>query len=156
MSNRDIVNRELVNDFLVKLFNQIIDIEQLYMVKNGIVGLSVSELHLLDTISTFTNPTMSEIAQKATLTNGTITTAVKKLESKGCLERKKDPNDRRIIRVIITNKGHQAISVHNEFHDDMVARICDEQTLVENDVFIKALRQLTYFFEETKEALNDK
>ena len=97
MTNRDILNRELINHLFVRLFNQILDIESKYMVAHGVEDLSVSELHIIDAISSLSSPTMSTIASKATLTNGTITTAIKKLEAKGYVNRHKDQNDRRII-----------------------------------------------------------
>ena len=70
MTNRDILNRELINHLFVRLFNQILDIEGRYMSGKGIEDLSLSELHIIDVISSLPNPAMSNIASKATLTNG--------------------------------------------------------------------------------------
>lgn len=151
MNNRDILNRELINDLLVRLFNQILDIETQYMKAHGVADLSISELHLLDTISGSSHPTMSEVAQKATLTNGTITTAVKKLEEKKYVQRTKDENDRRIMRVGLTPRGIKVSRVHQEFHDDMVSQVCDESHVLDDELLLKSLRQLLYFFEEVKE-----
>lgn len=151
MSNRDIVNRELINDLFVKLFNQIIDIESVYMKAHGVEDLSISELHLLDTISSTSKPTMSEVAKKATLTNGTITTAVKRLEEKKYVIRTKDETDRRIMRVDLTAKGVKVNRVHQEFHDEMVSQVCDNSDVLDNELLLKSLRQLVYFFEEVKE-----
>ena len=120
MTNRDILNRELINHLFVRLFNQILDIEGRYMSGKGIEDLSLSELHIIDVISSLLNPAMSNIASKATLTNGTITTAIKKLEVKGYVKRRKDDLDRRIIRVELTTKGNRACKVHREFHEEMV------------------------------------
>lgn len=151
MNNRDILNRELINDLFVKLFNQIIDIESAYMKAHGVEDLSISELHLLDAISSTSNPTMSEIAQKATLTNGTVTTAVKRLEEKKYVIRKKDEVDRRIMRVDLTTKGIKVNRVHKEFHDEMVSEVCDNSDVLDNEQLINALRQLLYFFEEVRD-----
>jgi DNA-binding MarR family transcriptional regulator len=151
MNNRDILNRELINDLLIRLFNQILDIETQYVKANGVEDLSISELHLLDTISQFSHPTMSEVAQKATLTNGTITTAVKRLEEKKYVVRTKDENDRRIIRVGLTPKAIKVCRVHQEFHDDMVSQVCNETKILEDEVLLKSLQQLLYIFEEVKE-----
>lgn len=152
MNNRDILNRELINDLLVRLFNQILDIEFHYMKANGVDDLSISELHLLETISRSSYPTMSEVAQKATLTNGTITTAVKRLEDKEYVIRTKDENDRRIMRVALTPNGVKACRVHQEFHDDMVSRVCEETTILGDEQLLMSLRQLLYFFDEVKES----
>ena len=127
MTNRDILNRELINQLFVRLFNQILDIETQYMVGHGVEDLSLSELHIIDAISSLSNPTMSTIASQATLTNGTITTAIKKLEAKGYVKRRKDDNDRRIIRV------------------------CEDSHVLDDELLIKSLQQLLYFFEDIKE-----
>lgn len=42
MTNRDILNRELINHLFVRLFNQILDIEGRYMSGKGIEDLSLS------------------------------------------------------------------------------------------------------------------
>ena len=47
MTNRDILNRELINQLFVRLFNQILDIETQYMVGHGVEDLSLSELHII-------------------------------------------------------------------------------------------------------------
>lgn len=151
MTNRDILNRELINQLFVKLFNQILDIEAKYMVGHGIADLSLSELHIIEAVSSLAMPTMSTIASQATLTNGTITTAIKKLELKGYVKRYKDKNDRRINRVELTAKGNRVSNVHREFHEEMVSRVCEDSHVLDDELLIKSLQQLLYFFEDIKE-----
>lgn len=151
MTNRDILNRELINQLFVKLFNQILDIEWQYMSGHGVKDLTLSEMHIIDVISSLPNPAMSTIASKATLTNGTITTAIKKLEAKGYVTRRKDILDRRIIRVELTTKGNRACKIHREFHEEMVNRVCEDSDILDNELLIKSLQQLIYFFEDVKE-----
>lgn len=141
MTNRDILNRELINHLFVRLFNQISDIEAQYMVGHGVEDLSLSELHIIDAISSLSNPTMSTIASKATLTNGTITTAIKKLEAKGYVKRHKDENDRRVIRVELTIKGNRVCKVHRDFHEEMVSRVCEDSHVLDDELLIKSLQR---------------
>lgn len=108
-------------------------------------------MHIIDVISSLPNPAMSTIASKATLTNGTITTAIKKLEAKGYVTRRKDVLDRRIIRVELTTKGNRACKIHREFHEEMVNRVCEDSDILDNELLIKSLQQLIYFFEDIKE-----
>ena len=151
MTNRDILNRELINHLFVRLFNQILDIEAQYMVGHGVEDLSLSELHIIDAISSLSNPTMSTIASKAPLSTGTITIAIKKLEAKGYVKRRKDDIDRRVIRVELTTKGNRVCKVHHEFHEEMVSRICEDSHVLDDELLIKSLQQLVYFFEDIKE-----
>ena len=94
---------------------------------------------------------MSTIASKATLTNGTITIAIKKLEVKGYVKRRKDEADRRVIRVELTAKGNRVCKVHREFHEEMVSQICENSHVLDDELLIKSLQQLVYFFEDVKE-----
>ncbi|WP_249029225.1 MarR family winged helix-turn-helix transcriptional regulator [Tannockella kyphosi] len=153
MLNRDIINREVINELLVHLFNEILDIEQVFMKDRGIKDLSVIEVHLLGLISSIPTPTMSSIAKKATLTNGTVTTAIKKLEEKNCVERIKDKHDKRIIRVMVTSKGANACRVHQAFHDEMIGSICEDTDSLQDEHLIESLRKLCYFFEEIRDKL---
>ena len=41
MTNRDILNRELINHLFVRLFNQILDIEAQYMVGHGVESIHI-------------------------------------------------------------------------------------------------------------------
>lgn len=152
MDNRMILNREYINTLFTHLFHQILDIEAGYLRSKGITDLSMSEMHLLDDTATLFYPTMSEIAQAASLTNGTVTTSIKKLEGKGYVTRKRDEHDKRIIRVELTHKGFQAVGHHNAFHEDMVDAICKKTDITTNEVLMQSLRQLTYFFEDMKES----
>lgn len=49
--------------------------------------------------------TMSELGSKLYLNNGTLTPLIKKMEQDGFISRKRDPNDERIVRLYLTEKG---------------------------------------------------
>ncbi|WP_249029243.1 MarR family winged helix-turn-helix transcriptional regulator [Tannockella kyphosi] len=151
MSNHDENQRQIINELLVTLFNEILDIEEDYLQEHGVKNLTVTEIHMLETIESIENPTMSSLAKKATLTNGTVTTAIKKLEEKKCVQRIKDERDRRIMRVILTEKGKKAIAIHTKFHQEMIDSICSDTSSLEDKHLIDSLRNLTVFFKGFKE-----
>lgn len=149
--NREMINREMINDILVKIFNQILDIEEQYMQFHNVTDLSLSEIHILDAIATMVQPAMSDIAQKSMLTNGTITTAIKRLETKKYVERYKDENDRRINRVRLTSKGLKAAQTYSKFHEEMTSAICAQNDLIENEELLQGLEKLSNFFITVKQ-----
>ena len=153
MTNHEMINREIINNLLVGLFNQILDIEMRYMLSKGFKDLTINELHLIDAISSCGNPTMTNVADAATLTNGTITTAIKKLETKNYVKRSDDPYDRRIKRVSLTNSGIKASIIHNKFHEEMIDWLIGDTDILQNDILVESLQRLGYFFEDIKEKL---
>ncbi len=54
--------------------------------------------------------TMGELCDKLFLAYSTATDLIDRMEKNGLLERKRDSQDRRVIRLAITNKGKVAIS----------------------------------------------
>lgn len=152
--DKQLRNREIINDFMVSMFHQVLDIEQGYMRKCGLVEISLNDLRLLDIASSLETPTMSEIARHAHLTNGTITSAIKKLEEKGYAIRQRDDHDKRVYRVQLTDKGQRAVDYRVRFFDDMVDAICEDHEVIDNDALINALEHLTDFFEKVKGKLS--
>lgn len=51
----------------------------------------------------------AEIAERLEISAPAVSRTVKGLESKGCLERRLDENDRRSIRIAVTEKGREAM-----------------------------------------------
>lgn len=154
MDSASLRHREIINDFLVNMFYQIIDIENAYMKHQGIGDLSVTELKLLDIASALKLPAMTDIAHRVHLTNGTITSAIKKLEKKGYALRIQDANDKRIYRVKLTADGKRAVKCHVAFFDEMVNAVCVQDDIVSDKVLIGTLSRLSAFFDKMKESVS--
>lgn len=153
MDSVSLRNREIINDFLVNMFYQIIDIENAYMKYHGIADLSVTELKLLDIASSLKLPAMTDIAHRVHLTNGTITSAIKKLEKKGYALRVQDTNDKRIYRVKLTADGKKAVKCHVAFFEEMVNAVSRED-MISDKVLIGTLSRLSAFFDKMKESVS--
>ena len=57
--------------------------------------------------------TMSELGKRLYLNNGTLTPLIKKLEQDGYITRERSHEDERIVRLFLTDKGH-------EFRDKLI------------------------------------
>lgn len=51
----------------------------------------------------------------------------------------------------MTTKGNRACKVHREFHEEMVNKVCEDSHVLDDELLIKSLQQLVYFFEDVKE-----
>jgi DNA-binding MarR family transcriptional regulator len=140
-----------LNDFLVNVFNEILRIEENCLRSGEFKNLSVREMHVIEAVCAAQdqgiNNRAGDIAQAQGISAGTLTTAVTCLVRKGCIERRIDPQDKRIIRLYATEKGRCANEVHQRFHQDMVSGVLAALSPEESDILIKGLRSLKSFFD---------
>ena len=75
-------------------------------------GLSPARWRLLITLryqSDTSGASIGEIAGHLEIKEPTVTSTVDRAERDGLVERRKDPNDRRVTRVVLTQSGHDTI-----------------------------------------------
>lgn len=153
-------NKEQLNHFLVVTFNTILRLEEKTLESLTNNNLSISEVHLLETIFETMKKdenTATNIAHAAGITLGSLTTAVKTLEKKGYLVRERDESDKRIIHIIPTPIATFVNDQHREFHEKMVEEIVGNLSIKEEEILIEALSKVqSYFRGQIKTALNER
>lgn len=138
--------KDIVNELLVDIFNDILTIEQTALKSGKLNDLSVTEIHTIETIGMYVPRTMSEVAADLGITVGTLTTAINNLVKKGYVERKRDDKDRRVVKITLTKKGKLAYRVHEKFHSDMVKATIKGLSEEEEKLLACALEKLNEFF----------
>lgn len=138
----------LINTYLVRLFNQILAIEEQALQKEGLKDLSITEIHTLEAIALQQPCTMSEAAHFLRITLGTLTTSVNRLVKKGYVYRYRDDKDRRKVLVELTKEGEWANRRHEEFHERMVGQMTEDLKLQDNIVLMRSLSKLKKFFDK--------
>lgn len=146
-------NKEL-NYFLVKVFNEILRVEETSLKIGDFKNLSVREMHVIEAVC-FANENgadnrSSDIANALRISAGTLTTTVALLEKKGYLLREQDTHDKRIIRLYATEKGMNANLFHQNFHEQMVSNVIETLDKDEVEILIKGLKSLKAFFDSKK------
>lgn len=147
MTNRS-ESESVLNKLLVQLFRDILDIEEKWLQNSEFSDLSVNEIHVIEAISLDKERTMSEVAYDLSITVGTLTTAINKLVKKGYVDRRRIEEDRRVVLVMLTDKGKEVFKYHEEFHNDMVKCTIDSFSKEEEIVLVSALKRVSEFFEE--------
>lgn len=142
---------ETLNRFLVEVFGGILKTEE-QVLTAGRPDLSLREFHLIEEVCRAVDQgrdnRATAIAAAQRVTAGTLTTAVNLLEKKGYLERRRDEQDRRAVRIVPTKKGRQADELHTSFHKEMVDHVLRILTDEECQVFLRALSGVTNFFQQ--------
>ncbi|MEG0506131.1 MAG: MarR family transcriptional regulator [Longicatena sp.] len=139
--------RHTLNELLVDLFNYILLVEEKNLRDHG-VTLSMTEVHILETIQKSESNMMSAIAKKLMVTQGTLTVSTSKLVKKGYVEKLKDEKDKRIVRLELSDKAIPVLEEHNLFHDKMIEKLLNELELDKEQELIQSLRNLMKFFKE--------
>ncbi|MCI9292525.1 MAG: MarR family transcriptional regulator [Erysipelotrichaceae bacterium] len=139
--------RQTLNELLVKLFNNILAIEENNLRKQN-VELSMTEVHILEAVEKSDSNMMSAISKYLMVTQGTLTVSVTRLEKKGYVERIRDDVDRRIVRLVLKDKAKDVLSVHDAFHAQMIDKIVNELDIEEEQELLESLRKVSAFFKE--------
>lgn len=139
--------RHTLNELLVNLFNFILLIEEKNLQDQG-VKLSMTEVHILEAVKKSSSNMMSAIAKRLMVTQGTLTVSTTKLVKKGYLERCKDESDKRIVRLVLTDKAMNVLKIHNEFHEKMIDRLLNELNIDKEQELILSLKNLMNFFKD--------
>lgn len=144
----------IINELLVKIYNDILTVEQSALQQGKFKDLSITEMHTIEKIGMYAPRTMTNVAEDLHITVGTLTMAINRLVKKGYVERHRTETDRRVVLVQLTEKGKLAYRIHEKFHTDMVRHIITDLNEQEEDILISALEKLSAFMETLWEKLD--
>ncbi len=137
--------RKILNELLVEMFNHILVLEQKNLQDKG-VKLSMSEVHTLENIEKSESKTMSDVAKRSLVTQGTLTVAVNRLQEKGYIIREKDNKDRRIVRLNLTSKAIKVLEIHDQFHKEMIDSFIEDLQVDQDHALINSLSKIMDYF----------
>lgn len=136
MNHKTLANfSEAIIEFYEKLFSW----EQA-TAKNS--GLSPQQNHTIDIIGSIGPIRMKPLAGKLSITTGTLTVMVDRLEKSGYVRRQKDPEDGRGFIIVLTPKGEMAYKEHHTFHLKLAEDIGSHLSAEEADRFLSTLKKI--------------
>ena len=134
-----------INELLLDIFDKVLLTEEKALSRGNFSDLSVAEMHTLESIGLYGNRTMSETAATLGVTTGTLTVAVDRLVRKSYVERRRDTQDRRVVRIALTRKGKLAYRMHSKFHTLLVDRIVSPLNETERAILLNMLQGISVF-----------
>ena len=140
-------NYEVLHDILVKLFQEILDIESKALITSEFKDISVNDMHIIEAIGEREPKNMSSVAKIMSVTVGTLTIAINSLVKKGYVHRERSEEDRRVVLISLTKKGKKANAHHMKFHDGMIQAELKDLNEEQQEVLVKALMNLRTFFD---------
>ena len=135
-----------INHVLVKLINEIWELEEKAIITDEFKDLTNNDMHVIEAIGLGEGRNMSSIARQLNITVGSLTTAMNSLVNKKYVERHRSEEDRRVVFVKLTSKGIKAYHHHEDYHRQMTQAIMDKLDKKELPVLMKTLDALSDFF----------
>ena len=139
-------NYNTINEVLVKLFNEIMDIEAKAVITEEFRDISNNDMHIIEAIGKEGARSMSAVAKSLSVTVGTLTIAINNLVKKGYVDRVRSEEDRRVVLISLSGKGEKAFNHHKRFHEEMVQATLEGLDEKQTEVLVLALQNLSRFF----------
>lgn len=141
--------QNILNRFLVDMFNEILKAEELTLSKKY-KNLSLKEFHVIEAVCIANengkDNSTATIAENLRITAGSLTVAVNTLENKNYLYRSKIDKDKRIVRLFPTELGLEVNNYHSNFHTEMVDNVLSILSEEEAVILLKTLGNISVFF----------
>jgi DNA-binding MarR family transcriptional regulator len=140
-----------LNDLLISAYEKVADMEQHMLIGLEHTDVTISELHIMEFIGAASDEgrTISDIAVRFSKTPPSITVAIKKLESRGYVEKIRSIKDGRMVHVILTRAGRRVDAAHRYFHRNMGNQLLKRMGEEDRSALINGLKVLVEFFDHT-------
>ena len=156
------ININNIGDLFFEFQSKIQFFERKFLKEYGIVDVTPNEVKVLYIIGISNIKSMSEIAEKLRITQGTLSITVGTLVKKGYVIRTRHKQDRRIIILYLTKKSLNVIKHYGMFYyrllDELVNSLAEDKALAVNEILEKLnLIIETNFYEgiENYEEINE-
>lgn len=137
-----------LNDILVRLFNDLMDIEDKCLITGEFCNISNHDMHVIEAVGVEEPRSMSEVAKRLNVTTGTLSKSVNALVRKKYVKRRRREDDQRVVLLSLTESGIRAYEHHARFHRNMIEDIKEQLDDGETRVLIATLGKLVAFFQE--------
>ena len=142
-----------LNKLLKSTYNTVNDLQEKKVKKNKHLNLTISELHLMEAISEYLEQggaTITDLANDMNYTLSAATIAVNGLVKKGYICKEQDPQDKRSVRILLTERGEKINQVHIYIHKRLMRDLSKELDDKELEILMKSLTKIKGFFENLK------
>ena len=147
---------KVLNTLLVKLFRDIMNIEEEALIKGGFKDITINDMHVIEAIGKGDPKPSSVIAKKLSVTMGTLTKSIDRLTRNQYVLRERSDEDKRLVLLSLTEKGIRADVHHQNFHKEMVKAAMAQFDERETRILLESLGGLAdYFSEHRKNVIAD-
>lgn len=144
------------HELLMDILERIRMTEQEALLKGYFSDLTTTEMHTLQAIGLYDQPSMGETARRLGVTTGTLTVAIGKLVAKGYVTRERLPEDRRVVTLRLTRKGKLASRIYVKFHRLLLEHLMAPLDAKEREVLVTALERVSVYIRDQFEKYRER
>jgi DNA-binding MarR family transcriptional regulator len=133
---------EIINEHLMLMAENIAIFRRFASSTELFKNLTPQELHAITLLGKMGSPRMSELAGRGHVTPGTMSVMINKLVKKGYVKRKRDEEDRRVVRVCLTPSGKRIDRLHHNLHKEMTENLLALLTKSEQHQVAKIVQKI--------------
>ena len=141
------VSAQRMNEMLTAAYRSIIKVEELMLFDLSDGKLTLSEMHILESIGKRRGEsvTISDIAQDLEITPPSVTAMAKRLERKGYITKDRSGADGRRVFVVLTPVGLRAEIAHRYFRRKIIRELTAELNVDEKTAILTGLEKMNDF-----------
>ena len=109
-------------------------------------GLSPQQIHTIEIVGHVGSIRMKPLAEKLSITTGSLTVMIDRLEKSGYVQRRKDPQDRRAFNIVLTRKGLKIHKEHHSFHLNLAQDVISSLNPAQAECFFETLIKINESF----------
>lgn len=143
---------ETLNTLLVRLFRDIMNIEEKALITGEFADITINDMHVIEAIGTGGAKPSSVVAKKLSVTMGTLTKSIDRLTRNRYVLRERSEEDKRLVLLSLTEKGGRAYAHHQKFHKDMIEAAMVQFDEQEKKILLESLGGLVDYFSKHKKA----
>lgn len=143
-------DQKINDNILIELrkITQAIDLSSKKLVKQ--VGLTGPQMVILLEISRLGTVSVGEVAKNVSLSQGTVTVILERMEKRGLVVRQRNGNDKRRVMVRITDSGNEFLADAPSVIQESVIPKINELQEWEKNMILSALQRLVYIMNATE------
>lgn len=139
-----------LNTLLVKLFRDIMNIEEEVLIAGEFKDITINDMHVIEAIGEGKPKPSSVVAKKLAVTMGTLTKSIDRLTRNNYVLRERSDEDKRLVLLSLTEKGMRADAHHQKFHKEMIEAAMAQFDERETKILLESLGGLADYFSEHK------
>jgi len=150
LTRQERITQHRIEELFSSSFNFLLQAEEKNLAKKGFKDISVTEIHVIESVDKSKTKAMNEVSKLLKITPGSLTISANRLVLKGYLDKRRDLEDKRMVFVELTPKGVQALKVHNRFHEKLIDSIINQEPLINPSTLLGILEKIDQYIIEAE------
>jgi len=110
-------------------------------------GLTMMQLRLLMELQSSQRHTVGSLAVGICMAGANISNLCKKLEQQGFLQKKRDPNDERVVMLKLTDKGEKTVKEIDSYFNERISKCMADEAEETFVIIINGMEKLNFLLQ---------